>query len=895
MDLFENIYYDLLVEGKSPEEILSILKYKFKNVPESVIEHIFNIDPTKKKSYTQWVLMHYDNEKHIVDNALRDGTLKKLFEYFQNTPDAQTSKYKTLEEALYLVSNIDLLAKDGTNLENDFDIVYKSPEWVIAVPNTYEAEHKLGENTDWCTAGYRYSDGRGYYNNYLRNYGGKYFINFDFRKHEHLNGVDYPFKRYQFHFESNQWMDAEDSPVTLEDIDITKGAYDFYVEEGYDFNKMNRGEREERYREERFDDGVRITDELWLLQEYDHDNLELSEDGAYNLYDCSVDEMDPISDYALNKQPLYINESKGIFIFNGCFYNKTKNISGLTEYHGDGINDDNCQPVILTSSNYEKYELLQGITFYKIIEDYGECMLVFSQEKKVKDYTNKFPEEKKIKTFNVLNNNYNLEINLPFNNLSEINDVYINDEVGGIYNSFESDFVFELVWSNGYHSLINIDSNDNIDLLIKSDKPVNNSSLFTTGETEEGFTVILGTLRNYDTNFVEEEDSKLISHVEKDLFYNNLCVVVMTDKTYNVFDTETKQLIFPSNFKNIKLYGSNEEYIKSLGIIIALDLNNKQSIYSLNNGKKLTNDFDIIDYFEKGKLFGACNGDSKTTHEYYIINLKMKEFGPFYGLTSTCNNNKIFVKVYNKEGGDGGNRLLNCNTGEFDFKNFGNLSPIRANGLPIMGAQSSNGNCCLINYDNKDILDDDIMPGKIDYFDDSYLKNYCVIRHATTGKLNILSFIDGSKLLPNDVDNISTNSKYRDYDIGHYTRGGYIAFRNDNTEYILKVMPDGETTILPTPMGITTGQTTNVYNYEVRGNCIDFIIHDSRDTKEIHVRYNYEMNNIVVINEFGDGLAHLLKTCKPEIQNRVMQALQPQKAQVVNAYNEMIKRMKNLI
>ena len=176
MTLFENIYYDLLVEEKSPEEILNILKYKFKNVPEQVIKNIFDVDPTKKKSYTKWILQHYDEEKNVVDDALKNGSFKRLFKFLQSHQETQLTKFNTIKEALYVVSDIDLLKKKSDNeLVNDFDIVYKTPEWVIAVPNTYEAEHQLGENTDWCTAGYKYNNGRGYYDNYLNRYGGKYF------------------------------------------------------------------------------------------------------------------------------------------------------------------------------------------------------------------------------------------------------------------------------------------------------------------------------------------------------------------------------------------------------------------------------------------------------------------------------------------------------------------------------------------------------------------------------------------------------------------------------------------------------------------------------------------------------------------------------------------------
>ena len=98
MTLFEDICFDLLLEGKSPEEILSMLKYKFKNVPENIIEQIFNLDPTKKKSYTQWVLTHWQDESRLIQDMIRNGKLKKVFDYIFERKDIQLQAYKTVKK-----------------------------------------------------------------------------------------------------------------------------------------------------------------------------------------------------------------------------------------------------------------------------------------------------------------------------------------------------------------------------------------------------------------------------------------------------------------------------------------------------------------------------------------------------------------------------------------------------------------------------------------------------------------------------------------------------------------------------------------------------------------------------------------------------------------------------
>ena len=100
--------------------------------------------------------------------------------------------------------------------------------------------------------------------------------------------------------------------------------------------------------------------------------------------------------------------------------------------------------------------------------------------------------------------------------------------------------------------------------------------------------------------------------------------------------------------------------------------------------------------------------------------------------------------------------------------------------------------------------------------------------------------------------------------------------------------------LLPTPNGIVTGKTSNVYNYRTKGvqnPCITFTIHDSKDSEQIVVTYNY-ITNEAFVGEYTDynpySKVKRLKDCEPEIQQRVMQALNPQKAQFVAQYNEMI-------
>ena len=307
-EILERVEYERLIEeGKDPVEVLH---YKFQHIPSEIIDDVIAIDPTKKKSYSQWLLSKWDDEKDTIVNGLKSGRIAKLFQHYKEHNDIQIKDCPSVEEGLrmFVPEEDTVLTKSdkpktyienlGTevdsSLANDFDIVYNDSDWIIAVPNTYEAECKLGENMRWCTANH-FGNGESYYNNYLSK-GGKYYVNFDMTKPENAEGKDYPFTRYQFHFESNQFMDKDDNPVELDSIDMPDGAKEYYSDEGYDTDRFENLEaRMERYEEQRWGCSWRINDDLLLNIAYDDDYQfqEPDENTDYYVYDGN-DDRDPI-------------------------------------------------------------------------------------------------------------------------------------------------------------------------------------------------------------------------------------------------------------------------------------------------------------------------------------------------------------------------------------------------------------------------------------------------------------------------------------------------------------------------------------------------------------------------------------------------------------------------
>ena len=82
----------------------------------------------------------------------------------------------------------------------DAEMVYDGPNWEILIPKSRDAACHYGSNTRWCTAG----SSNNYYDHYSKQ-GPLYII---------TNKKDQSDK-YQFHFESNQFMDKEDHNVSL--------------------------------------------------------------------------------------------------------------------------------------------------------------------------------------------------------------------------------------------------------------------------------------------------------------------------------------------------------------------------------------------------------------------------------------------------------------------------------------------------------------------------------------------------------------------------------------------------------------------------------------------------------------------------------------------------------
>ena len=142
--------------------------------------------------------------------------LSKFIKYKSKLPleKRDINKFNSVS-ALY--SMIQTLEEQGVKSQKDVkregaEVVYEDAKWKIVIPHTEEASCIYGAQTKWCTAG-RENNMFNYYNKQ-----GLLYIN--------INKVTG--EKYQFHFESDSFMDAEDIEISPKEIELSEGAVNYY-------------------------------------------------------------------------------------------------------------------------------------------------------------------------------------------------------------------------------------------------------------------------------------------------------------------------------------------------------------------------------------------------------------------------------------------------------------------------------------------------------------------------------------------------------------------------------------------------------------------------------------------------------------------------------------------
>lgn len=747
-EILDRIEYERLIEeGKDPIELLH---YKFQNVPSDVIDSVIEIDPTKKKSYSQWLLSKWDNEKDVIVDNLENGRIAKLFQYYKEHNDIQIKDCPSVEEGLstFVPKEDTVLTKSSSpmtvlmnygwrkevpsELANDFDIVFNEDNWVIAVPNTYEADCKLGENTRWCTAGGRssFADGRYYYDRYLSDSGGKYYVNFDMSEGESRYGKDYPFTRYQFHFESNQFMDSDDDEVELSEIGMPKSAKEFYSSEGYDTDNFENLEaRMERYDNQRFGCSYPINEELYLGIAYDDDfNFEEpNEDTDYYLF-SNDDDRDPICweeipNPNLNEGVVLLNEE------NICIFKKKYD------------NNDNSVVVAFNAdkgswSNWEAVSLKEHIVLPNNLGVFGV------------DGNNHFTVVSK----ELSETCYSITVD-------SCEKIFVNEQCTNVYNAENEENIFVEAVCNGYHSLFNISisptMDDDLICVVYKDFPIN-EKYFTINEqglVEGEFK----TYRVYGDEYYGGQDSSMQFDLEAKLPTGDYLVSVeqmnnfgRNKRVYNILKQGSSEPLINTWFDKYIAHSKGLYGVKKEAEVGFFSIVNGQQVGRwYDNYSGLDQDKDII----IGKVGNARVGSKKQSDIIDGIQGRtIATFGDVLSLKPA--NNKIIILDNNSQS----TKVFDYVECKFYFPELGEFRKISQYDYPYMFA-------CKINGSEENAIFDlssqrVVVRGVEDFASASrYCKSFIKLKKMD-GKYNLFDLSNNTEMFRNDVDEITSFSEY---------------------------------------------------------------------------------------------------------------------------------------
>lgn len=186
-----------------------------KNIINSVLEAIEEKDPTPNKQYTQWLARMYAKGGLKIEDmnranllGLYDAAKKRRLIGADHADINKFKTYKDFEDTIHQYNLADKLAKAAAKKmsKGAAKEVYSDDSVRIIVPEDQEAACYYGQGTRWCTAA---TQGSNYFNQYNRS-GPMYIM---LPKQPKYQG-----EKYQLHFDSDQFMNEEDEPVSLVDL-----------------------------------------------------------------------------------------------------------------------------------------------------------------------------------------------------------------------------------------------------------------------------------------------------------------------------------------------------------------------------------------------------------------------------------------------------------------------------------------------------------------------------------------------------------------------------------------------------------------------------------------------------------------------------------------------------
>jgi len=191
-------YLKSITNNKSDEEIVL-----------TVISAAEDADPTVNKQFVVWIIkqftknaMKYEDLYKLEDELTIFTKTKGQHKRLEINSDINQYNWNTLAELSRKLDNTELAAPSDEAVD-DVNVLYNGPLGILSVPKTKEASCILGSGTKWCTAAKKKNQFN-FYNKY-----GSLYIWYDKKRKG----------KFQFHFETGQFMDSQDLPLSSVDAE----------------------------------------------------------------------------------------------------------------------------------------------------------------------------------------------------------------------------------------------------------------------------------------------------------------------------------------------------------------------------------------------------------------------------------------------------------------------------------------------------------------------------------------------------------------------------------------------------------------------------------------------------------------------------------------------------
>ena len=225
LKIIKNYLYDRKQENPNFLEVEFESQHRiFKNYLLDIVPD--DLTDNQKGTSVLWLLKmareDSDLAAHLINGRAIVGPRSNLETFFHHQrfmPNQDLMQIKSLDDLVVMTHNAKEEIQKAQEKKNYLDaeqgteIFRDDSEWTIAALHNKGAACSLGKGTDWCTA----APGLDYFEDYYRKDDPLFF----FQQKKYIqDDVDHGPKRYQFHYGSAQFMDANDERVDKETFEM---------------------------------------------------------------------------------------------------------------------------------------------------------------------------------------------------------------------------------------------------------------------------------------------------------------------------------------------------------------------------------------------------------------------------------------------------------------------------------------------------------------------------------------------------------------------------------------------------------------------------------------------------------------------------------------------------